>query len=76
MLDIQCDRGCVLVCVQVGQCFWRKNQRLVYLYPGKYEWAGSPAKGDCSLRIKAAIDPPRDTVTPHPALLTEGDGAV
>ena len=40
------------MCVQVGQCFWRKNQRLVYLYPGKYEWAGSPAAGDCSLRVR------------------------
>ena len=36
---------------KVGQCSWRKNGRLVYLYPGKYSWAGEPAKGDCSLKI-------------------------
>ena len=37
---------------KVGQCFWRKNNRLIYLYPGKYEWSGDPRSGDCSLRIK------------------------
>ena len=36
---------------KVGHCSWRNNGRLVYLYPGKYSWAGSPAAGDCSLRI-------------------------
>ena len=37
---------------KVGRCYWRKNSRLIYLYPGKYDWEGSPAHGDCSLRIK------------------------
>ena len=36
---------------KVGHCSWRKNGRLVYLYPGKYSWAGQPSQGDCSLRI-------------------------
>ena len=27
---------------------------MIYLYPGKYDWEGSPAHGDCSLRIKVA----------------------
>ena len=36
----------------MGRCYWRKNSRLIYLYPGKYDWEGSPAHGDCSLRIK------------------------
>jgi len=37
---------------KVGQCFWKKDHRLIYLYPGKYEWAANPSSGDCSLRIK------------------------
>ena len=46
-------RDAVLACKvrnKVGRCFWRKNSRLIYLYPGKYEWEGNPAAGDCSLR--------------------------
>ena len=43
---------------QVGQCFWRKDHRLIYLYPGKYEWAANPASGDCSLRIKESFNIP------------------
>ena len=39
---------------KVGRCYWRKNSRLIYLYPGKYDWEGSPAHGDCSLRIKVS----------------------
>ena len=46
----------VLVCKvsnKVGRCYWRKNSRLIYLYPGKYDWEGDPGQGDCSLRIHA-----------------------
>ena len=43
-----------LIFSKVGRCYWRKNSRLIYLYPGKYDWEGSPAHGDCSLRIKVA----------------------
>jgi hypothetical protein len=43
---------------QVGRCYWRKNHRLVLLYPGKYDWEGNPAQGDCSLRIKVAAPSP------------------
>ena len=35
-----------------GECRWEKDGTPVGIFPGKYEWAaGSPAGGDCSLRI-------------------------
>ncbi len=34
-----------------GDCRWEKDGNPVGIYPNKYEWAGSPEKGDCSLRI-------------------------
>ena len=53
--DVMVKEGkdAVLACKvrnKVGRCFWRKNSRVIYLYPGKYEWEGNPAAGDCSLR--------------------------
>ena len=51
VLPISSTRS-VLIWEKVGRCYWRKNSRLIYLYPGKYDWEGSPAHGDCSLRIK------------------------
>ncbi len=38
----------------VPYCRWERNGLPVGLYPGKYEWAGSPAQGDCSLRVREA----------------------
>ena len=37
-----------------GDCRWERNGLPVGLYPGKYEWAGSPVQGDCSLRVREA----------------------
>ena len=37
-----------------GDCRWERNGLPVGLYPGKYEWAGSPIQGDCSLRVREA----------------------
>ena len=40
-----------------GECRWEKDGTPVGIFPGKYEWAsgkGSPADGDCSLRIRDA----------------------
>ncbi len=37
-----------------GDCRWERNGLPVGLYAGKYEWAGSPAQGDCSLRVREA----------------------
>ena len=34
-----------------GECRWEKDGDPVGMYPTKYEWAGSPEDGDCSLRI-------------------------
>jgi len=34
-----------------GECRWEKDGDPVGMYPTKYEWAGSPEEGDCSLRI-------------------------
>ena len=34
-----------------GECRWEKDGDPVGMYPTKYEWAGRPEDGDCSLRI-------------------------
>ena len=34
-----------------GECRWEKNGIPIGIYPGKYEWAGRPETGDCSIRI-------------------------
>lgn len=34
-----------------GECRWEKDGSPVGMYPTKYEWAGAPEKGDCSLRV-------------------------
>ena len=34
-----------------GECRWEKDGSPIGIYPGKYEWAAQPEKGDCSLRI-------------------------
>lgn len=34
-----------------GECSWEKDGSPVGLFPEKYQWAGSPETGDCSLRI-------------------------
>ena len=45
--------GCRLL-GKKGDCRWERNGLPVGSYPGKYEWAGSPAQGDCSLRVREA----------------------
>ncbi|XP_021944481.1 kin of IRRE-like protein 3 isoform X3 [Folsomia candida] len=37
-----------------GQCSWQKDGKPVGIYLGKYEWAGNPDTGDCSLRVMNA----------------------
>lgn len=47
----------VLPCViseKRGQCRWEKDGAPVGLHDSKYEWAGNPDTGDCSLRVLAA----------------------
>jgi hypothetical protein len=47
----------VLTCrllAKKGDCRWERNGLPVGLYQGKYEWAGNPAQGDCSLRLREA----------------------
>ncbi|TRY72566.1 hypothetical protein TCAL_06514 [Tigriopus californicus] len=47
----------VLPCViseKRGQCRWEKDGAPVGLQDSKYEWAGNPDTGDCSLRVLAA----------------------
>lgn len=34
-----------------GECRWEKDGSPVGIFPGKYEWAGEPSVGDCSLRV-------------------------
>ncbi len=34
-----------------GECRWEKDGAPVGIYPTKYEWAGSPEAGDCSLKV-------------------------
>ena len=34
-----------------GECRWERDGNPVGIFPGKYEWSGSPETGDCSLRI-------------------------
>ena len=34
-----------------GQCRWEHDGQPVGLHPGKYEWAGTPETGDCSLKV-------------------------
>eukprot|EP00095_Tigriopus_kingsejongensis_P003892 maker-scaffold597_size128559-snap-gene-0.8 protein:Tk03892 transcript:maker-scaffold597_size128559-snap-gene-0.8-mRNA-1 annotation:"hypothetical protein DAPPUDRAFT_54063" len=44
----------VLPCVisdKEGQCRWEKDGAAVGLHETKYEWAGNPDTGDCSLRV-------------------------
>ncbi len=31
-----------------------KSFQPIAIFPGKYEWAGKPSTGDCSLKIKSA----------------------
>ena len=37
-----------------GQCRWEKDGSPVGMFPTKYEWAGTPETGDCSLRVLSA----------------------
>ena len=44
----------VMPCVileKKGECRWERDGNPVGIFPGKYEWSGSPETGDCSLRI-------------------------
>ena len=44
----------ILPCVvndMLGQCRWEKDGSPVGMFDTKYEWAGNPETGDCSLRI-------------------------
>lgn len=34
-----------------GECRWEKDGSPIGIYLNKYEWAGSPEDGDCSLKI-------------------------
>ena len=34
-----------------GECRWERDGNPVGIFPTKYEWAGAPEKGDCSLHI-------------------------
>ncbi len=34
-----------------GECRWEKSGNPIGIFPGKYEWSGSPDEGDCSLRV-------------------------
>ncbi|CAG0893202.1 unnamed protein product [Cyprideis torosa] len=34
-----------------GECSWQKDGKPVGIYKNKYEWAGNPDLGDCSLRV-------------------------
>ena len=42
------------ICVQRGECRWEKDGTPVGMYENKYEWHGSVAEGDCSLRVREA----------------------
>ena len=61
--------SCLSHTSQVGQCFWKKDHRLIYLYPGKYEWAANPSSGDCSLRIKESFNILPKYLSPSPSSL-------
>lgn len=37
-----------------GECRWTKNGQPAGIFHGKYEWAGEPKEGDCSLRVMNA----------------------
>ena len=34
-----------------GECRWERDETPIAEFVGKYEWAGDPKLGDCSLRI-------------------------
>ena len=40
-----------LIINKKGECRWEKDGDPVGMYPTKYEWAGNPEDGDCSIRI-------------------------
>ena len=40
-----------LIINKKGECRWEKDGDPVGMYPTKYEWAGRPEDGDCSIRI-------------------------
>jgi len=44
---------CVINDVE-GQCRWEKDGSPVGMFPNKYELAGEPSTGDCSLLVKGA----------------------
>ncbi|CAB4060313.1 unnamed protein product [Lepeophtheirus salmonis] len=40
-----------LVAGKKGECRWEKDSSPIGIFPTKYEWAGAPGTGDCSLRV-------------------------
>eukprot|EP00096_Caligus_rogercresseyi_P016613 TRINITY_DN934_c0_g1_i3.p1 TRINITY_DN934_c0_g1~~TRINITY_DN934_c0_g1_i3.p1 ORF type:complete len:638 (+),score=151.88 TRINITY_DN934_c0_g1_i3:127-2040(+) len=40
-----------LVSGKKGECRWEKDSSPIGIFPTKYEWAGKPETGDCSLRV-------------------------
>ena len=45
-IDITCR-----VANKEGECRWEKSGNPIGIFPGKYEWSGSPGDGDCTLRV-------------------------
>ena len=45
-VDVECR-----VANKEGECRWEKSGNPIGIFPGKYEWSGSPADGDCTLRV-------------------------
>ena len=45
-IDVPCR-----VANKEGECRWEKSGNPIGIFPGKYEWSGSPGDGDCTLRV-------------------------
>ena len=86
--EVNPEGDVVMVCKvknKRGECRWERDNTPIAAYKGKYEWAGNPATGDCSLRIlnanydydnggwvcqvTASSFKERDTLISHPASL-------
>ena len=55
--EVNPNGNLVLPCIvnnKGGECRWEKDGAPMGIFPGKYDWAGNPDTGDCSLKVMNA----------------------